>query len=85
MVKAKTRRFKIENPANQIVCMYTFVFTTMTSMPENVRLFYCGRRKMKNFIKEAKSGFDFSYVSSHEKLVNANKLQVHALAYNLFN
>ena len=29
--------------------------------------------------------FDFSSVSSHSKVVNANRLQVHALAYNLFN
>ncbi len=84
---SKPRRvvFKIEKPANQMIHMYTFVVTTMTSVPKNVILFYCGRGKMENFIKEAKSGFDFSSVSSHEKLVNANRLQVHALAYNLFN
>ena len=84
---SKPRRvvFKIEKPVNQLVHMYTFVVTTMTSVPENVILFYCGRGKMENFIKEAKSGFDFGSVSSHEKLVNANRLQVHALAYNLFN
>lgn len=40
---------------------------------------------MENFIKEGKSGFDFSSVSSSSKLVNANRLQIHALAYNLFN
>ena len=40
---------------------------------------------MENFIKESKSGFDFSAVSSHQRVVNANRLQVHALAYNLFN
>ena len=34
---------------------------------------------------ECKSGFDFSSVSSHSKVVNANRLQVHALAYNLLN
>jgi len=38
-----------------------------------------------NFIKEGKSGFDFSSVSSRTKVVNANRLQIHALAYNLFN
>jgi hypothetical protein len=40
---------------------------------------------MENFIKEGKSGFDFACVSSSSKLVNANRLLVHALAYNLFN
>lgn len=40
---------------------------------------------MENFIKKGKCGFDFSSVRSHSKVVNANRLQVHALAYNLFN
>lgn len=40
---------------------------------------------MENFIKESKSGFDFASVSSHTRIVNANRLQVHALAYNIFN
>ena len=39
----------------------------------------------ENFIKESKSGFDFSAVSSHNRIVNANRVQVHALAYNIFN
>jgi hypothetical protein len=40
---------------------------------------------MENFIKECKSGFDMSYVSSSSQIVNANRVQIHALAYNLFN
>ncbi len=47
--------------------------------------FYCGRGKMENFIKEGKSGFGFASVGSSSKVVNANRLLVHALAYNLFN
>ena len=42
-------------------------------------------RLKENFIKESKSGFDFSAVSSHNRIVNANRVQVHALAYNIFN
>lgn len=38
---------------------------------------------MENFIKESKSGFDFASVSSHTRMVNANRLQVHALAYDI--
>ena len=53
--------------------------------PYQVIQFYCGRGRMENFIKEGKSGFDFACVSSSTKLVNANRLLVHALAYNLFN
>ena len=41
---------------------------------------------LKQFaIKEGKDGFDFSAVSSQSKIVNANRLQMHGLAYNLFN
>ena len=57
----------------------------MESAPEKLIKFYCKRGKMENFIKESKNGFDFPAVSSHSKLVNANRLQLHALAYNLFN
>ena len=77
--------FKIEKPAGQFIYMHTFVVTTMEAEPYKVIQFYCGRGNMENFIKEVKSGFDFSSVSSSSKTVNANRLQVHALAYNLFN
>lgn len=78
--------FKIEKPYGQMVHLYTFVVTTMEDLtPEQVIMLYCNRGKMENFIKEGKSGFDFSSVSSHSKVVNANRLQVHVLAYNLFN
>ena len=77
--------FKIEKPANQMAFLYTFVVTTMESEPYKVIRFYCGRGRMENFIKEGKGGFGFSAVSSRSKLVNANRLQLHVLAYNLFN
>lgn len=77
--------FKIEKPKDQLTHLYTFIVTTMEMEPYQIVKFYCGRGKMENFIKEGKSGFDFSSVSSHSMAVNANRLQVHALAYNLFN
>lgn len=77
--------FKIEKPYGQMVHLYTFIVTTMESDPYQIVRFYCGRGKMENYIKEGKNGFDFSSVSSHSRTVNANRLQVHALAYNLFN
>ena len=40
---------------------------------------------MENYIKESKNGFDFAALGSPYKVVNANRLQVHALAYNIFN
>jgi hypothetical protein len=77
--------FKIEKPYGQMVHLYTFIVTTMEMEPYKVIRFYCGRGKMENFIKESKSGFDFASVSSQTKIVNANRLLIHALAYNLFN
>lgn len=77
--------FKIEKPYGQMIHMYTFIVTTMEMEPYKVIQFYCGRGKMENFIKEGKSGFDFASVSSSSKLVNSNRLLIHALAYNLFN
>ena len=77
--------FKIEKPYGQMIHMYTFIVTTFEMEPHKVIRFYCGRGSMENFIKESKNGFDFSSVSSSSKLVNANRLLIHALAYNLFN
>ena len=65
--------------------MYTFVVTNMESSPEYLIKFYCKRGLMENFIKESKAGFDFASVNSHTRIVNANRLQIHALAYNIFN
>jgi len=76
---------KIEKPYGQMVCMHTFVVTNMNSSPEDLIRFYCKRGQMENFIKECKSGFDMGYVSSSSMIVNANRVQIHALAYNLFN
>lgn len=76
---------KIEKPTNQFNYMYTFIVTNMDSSPEYLIKFYCKRGLMENFIKESKNGFDFSSVSSHSRIVNANRLQIHALAYNIFN
>ena len=77
--------FKIEKPYSQMVHLYTFIVTTVEMESYQVIRFYCGKRKMGNFTKKGKSGFDFASVSSFSKLVNANRLLIHALAYNLFH
>ena len=76
---------KVEKPTDQMVHLFTFIVTNMDSSPEDVIRFYCKRGTMENFIKESKNGFDFAAVSSSSKIVNANRLQFHALAYNIFN
>ena len=76
---------KGEKPENQMTYMYTFMVTNMDSSPEYLIKFYGKRGWMENLIKESKSGFDFASVSSHSRVVKANRLQVHALADNIFN
>ncbi|MCI6886863.1 MAG: transposase [Lachnospiraceae bacterium] len=74
--------FKIEKPYGQLIHRYTFIVTNMDMDPYQIIRFYCGRGKMENFIKEGKSEFDFAAVSSHSKVVNANRMRLHMLAYN---
>ena len=76
---------KVEKPDGQMVHMHTFIVTNMDLNPEQAITLYCNRGRMENYIKEGKSGFDFAAVSSSTKVVNANRVQLHALAYNLFN
>lgn len=77
---------KIQKPANTYLYEYMFVVTNDSeSAPEDVVKHYCGRGNMENFIKESKNGFDFRTVSSLFMPNNANRLQVHVLAYNIFN
>lgn len=78
--------FKIEKPYNQMTHMYTFIVTNMEELGHwQVIDYYCNRGRMENFIGVSKQGFDFAAVSSRSKTVNANRLQLHALAYNIFN
>ena len=65
--------------------VYSVRYPNMDSEPEKIVRFYCKRGTMENYIKESKNGFDFAAVSSSSKIVNANRLQIHALAYNIFN
>ena len=76
---------KVEKPTDQLIHKFTFIVTNMDSSAEKLIRFYCKRGLMENFIKESKNGFDFTSMSSSSKVVNANRLQVHALTYNIFN
>jgi hypothetical protein len=76
---------KVEKPANQFIYQHTFIVTNMSLSPTELFAFYSNRGNMENFIKECKNGFDFCSTSSQSKIVNANRLQLHVLAYNLFN
>lgn len=77
--------FKIEKPANQCTFMYTFIVINMEMEPYKVLSYYCNRGRMENFIGECKDGFVFASLSSKSKILNANRLQLHTLVYNIFN
>ena len=77
--------FRIEKPYDQMVHMFTFIITNMELEAYQVIGYYCNRGRMENFIGEGKDGFDFASVSSKSRTVNANRLQLHALTYNIFN
>ena len=76
---------KIENRPEELFARHTFIVTNMALSPQKIVRFYCQRGRMENFIKESKNEFGFATMSSHSMLVNANRLQICMLAYNLFN
>jgi len=76
---------KAEKPFGQMFTMISFLVTNMDLSPEKTVWFYRDRGRMENFIKEGKNGFDFGAVSSQSEVVNANRFQIHVLAYNIFN
>lgn len=77
--------FRIEKPYGRMVHMFTFIITNMELEAYQVTGYYCNRGRMENFIGEGKDGFDFASVSSRSRTVNASRLQLHALVYNIFN
>ena len=76
---------KIEKPTGQMIHICMFIVTNMEMSHEKVIQFYYNRGRIEYFIKEGKSGFDFAAVSSRSEIVSANRFQIHASAYNIFN
>ena len=76
---------KIEKPVDQMTYIRSYIVTNMDLDPESLIMLYRNRGHMENFIKESKNGFDFAAVSSRSEIVNANRVQIRALTYNLFN
>jgi hypothetical protein len=87
----KERRvvYKIElrtsEGATELFPSCTFIVTNRDDSPEDIIKIYCQRGNMENFIKESKNEFNFTGMSSHEQIVNENRLLVACLAYNIFN
>lgn len=77
---------KIEHKSEELFHFVTYVVTNFTgSTSRNIIATYCKRGTMENFIKESKSGFGFDNVGSHTMEVNANRMLIRALAYNIIN
>ena len=76
---------KIEKQEGQFLHQITFLATNMDLSPEWIVNLYSNRGRMENFIKEGKEDMDFSSVSSSSMTVNANRLEIHQMAYNIFN
>ena len=76
---------KIEKQEGQFLHQITFLVTNMDLSPEWIVNLYSNRGRMENFIKEGKEDMDFSSVSSSSMTVNANRLEIHQMAYNIFN
>ncbi|GGB52909.1 IS1380 family transposase [Lentibacillus populi] len=83
--KSRNVMLKLEKPADQLLFIPTFIVTTLKYSPEETVQFYAERGKMENYIKEGKLGFAFGKMSSTAFEINANKLQIAVLAYNLNN
>lgn len=56
-----------------------------TFSPEAILTSYQKRGAMENFIKEAKDGFGFDQMKSHDFQVNEARMMISLLAYNLTN
>jgi Transposase DDE domain. len=84
---SKPRRIvvQVRRRAEQMSIDHMFIVTNMKTSNKNIIAFYAKRGKMENFIKECKNGFRMDKVSHKAFIVNANRMQISLLAYNLIN
>ncbi len=76
---------KAEKPADSLAHNFMYIVTNIKGDIEFAVKFYCGRGQMENYIKKGKEDFAFKAVSRKSKIVNACRLQTHALAYTIIN
>lgn len=83
------RRIIIQStrPAGELFFSHAFFVTNLseTFSPQAIVASYKKRGTMENFIKEAKGGFGFDQMKSHDFLVNEARMMLSLLAYNLTN
>ena len=83
------RRIIIQStrPAGELFFSHAFFVTNLSEIfsPKAVVTSYQKRGTMENFIKEAKDGFGFNQMKSHDYIVNEARMMISLLAYNLTN
>lgn len=86
---SKPRRIIIQStrPAGELLFTHAFFVTSLgdSFSPEAIVHSYKQRGTMENFIKEAKEGFGFDQMKSHDFLINEARMMLSLLAYNLTN
>lgn len=83
------RRIIIQStrPAGELFFSHAFFVTNLSESfsPQAIVASYKKRGTMENFIKEAKDGFGFDQMKSHDYLMNEARMMLSLLAYNLTN
>lgn len=84
------RRIVIQSvrPAGELFFHHTFFVTNLsetTFSPQAIVTSYQKRGAMENFIKEAKEGFGFDQMKSHDFKRNEARMMISLLAYNFTN
>ena len=83
------RRIIIQStrPAGELFFSHAFFVTNLSEIfsPKAIVTSYQKRGTMENFIKEAKDGFSFDQMKSHDYIVNEARMMISLLAYNLTN
>ena len=74
-------------PAGELFFSHAFFVTNLsdTFSPKAIVTSYQKRGTMENFIKEAKDGFGFDQMKSHDYIVNEARMMISLLAYNFTN
>jgi len=86
---AKPRRVIIQSvrPAGELLFTHAFFVTNLSDAfsPQAIVQSYQKRGTMENYIKEAKHGFFFDAMGSHDFVTNEVRMMFSLLAYNLTN
>jgi hypothetical protein len=73
---------KVESRPGELYPRVGFILTNMTRPAERLVMFYNQHGTAEQHIKEGKNAVTWTRVSCHRLVVNAVRLQLHALAYN---